>query len=133
MYLADSARGVIRRYPVDPATGDLGTAQTFVTVSDGSPDGMTTDSEGGLWTAVWGTGQVHRYCPDGSLDRIVDLPAGQPAGALPRRPRRPDPPRHQRAHRPARTGTADGAVFALGWQSGTPAAPYRPADRTDTA
>ncbi|MGW1797158.1 SMP-30/gluconolactonase/LRE family protein [Streptomyces sp. NPDC001984] len=80
MYLADSARGIVRRYPVDPATGALGTPATFVTVDDGSPDGMTVDDEGAVWIAVWGTGTVCRFLPDGTLDRTVRLPASQPAG-----------------------------------------------------
>lgn len=80
MYLADSARGVIRRYPVDPATAELGPPEVFVTVDDGSPDGMVVDVEGALWVAVWGTGSVRRYLPDGRLDRTLGLPARQPAG-----------------------------------------------------
>ncbi|KAB2971143.1 SMP-30/gluconolactonase/LRE family protein [Streptomyces sp. SS1-1] len=80
MYLADSARGVVRRYPVDPATGDLGTPRPFVTVQDGSPDGMAVDAEGAVWIAVWGTGTVRRHLPDGTLDRTLRLPARQPAG-----------------------------------------------------
>lgn len=80
MYLADSARGVVRRYPVDPATADLGTPEVFVTVDDGSPDGMAVDAEGAVWVAVWGTGTVRRYLPDGRLDRTLRLPALQPAG-----------------------------------------------------
>ncbi|GGI95818.1 SMP-30/gluconolactonase/LRE family protein [Streptomyces brasiliensis] len=80
MYLADSARGVVRRYPVDPETGSLGTPDTFVTVEDGSPDGMAVDGEGAVWIAVWGTGTVRRHLPDGTLERTVRLPASQPAG-----------------------------------------------------
>ncbi|MDI9832997.1 SMP-30/gluconolactonase/LRE family protein [Streptomyces sp. KAU_LT] len=80
MYLADSARGVVRRYPVDPATGDLGTPRPFVAVEDGSPDGMAVDAEGAVWMAVWGTGTVRRHLPDGTLDRTLRLPARQPAG-----------------------------------------------------
>ncbi|MER5596291.1 SMP-30/gluconolactonase/LRE family protein [Streptomyces sp. NPDC002265] len=141
MYLADSARGVIRRYPVDPVTGDPGTPELFVALTSGSPDGMTTDIEGCLWTAVWGAGQVHRYRPDGSIDRVVELPAGQPAGlclggpdgrtllVTSARIGLPDP------------GPLDGAVLAVRVDvPGTPAAPYRPAissvsappDRADT-
>ncbi|MFI9611988.1 SMP-30/gluconolactonase/LRE family protein [Streptomyces sp. NPDC052023] len=80
MYLADSARGVVRRYAVDPATGALGTPEPFVTFDDGSPDGMVVDVQGAVWVAVWGTGTVRRYGPDGRLDRTVCLPARQPAG-----------------------------------------------------
>jgi sugar lactone lactonase YvrE len=128
MYLADSARGVIRRYPVDPVSGDPGTPEPFVTLGSGSPDGMTTDIEGCLWTAVWGSGQVHRYRPDGGLDRIVDLPAGQPAGLC-----LGGPDGHTLLVTSAHIGLPvpgplDGAVFALRVDvPGAPAAPYRPA------
>ncbi|MFJ4754059.1 SMP-30/gluconolactonase/LRE family protein [Streptomyces sp. NPDC088763] len=80
MYLADSARGVVRRYPVDPATGTLGAPRLFVAMEDGSPDGMAVDAEGAVWMAVWGTGTVRRHLPDGMLDRTLRLPACQPAG-----------------------------------------------------
>ncbi|MEU9056934.1 SMP-30/gluconolactonase/LRE family protein [Streptomyces sp. NPDC048384] len=80
MYLADSARGVVRRCPVDPVTADLGTPQEFVTIAEGSPDGMVVDVEGAVWIAVWGTGTVRRHLPDGTLDRTLRLPARQPAG-----------------------------------------------------
>jgi sugar lactone lactonase YvrE len=79
MYLADSARGVIDRWTVDPASGALGERRRFVEVSEGSPDGMTVDDDGCLWAAVWGTGTVHRYRPDGSLDHTLELPAQQPS------------------------------------------------------
>ena len=80
MYLADSARGVVRRHPVDPVTADLGAPEEFVTIRDGSPDGMAVDVEGAVWIAVWGTGTVRRYREDGTLDRTLRLPARQPAG-----------------------------------------------------
>ncbi|AVH60630.1 MULTISPECIES: SMP-30/gluconolactonase/LRE family protein [Streptomyces] len=127
MYLADSARRLIRRYPVDPATGELGEPEPHITLGAGSPDGMTTDIEGGLWTAVWGTGQVRRYHPDGSLDRIVDLPAAQPAGLC-----LGGPDGRTLLVTSARIGlpdphSLDGAVFAFRVDvPGIPAAPYRP-------
>ena len=31
---------------------------------------MTVDAEGGVWTALFGTGEVHRYTPEGRLDRF---------------------------------------------------------------
>ncbi|WP_435835596.1 SMP-30/gluconolactonase/LRE family protein [Streptomyces avermitilis] len=51
-----------------------------VIVDDGSPDGMAVDVDGAVWVAVWGTGTVRRYLPDGRLDRTLRLPARQPAG-----------------------------------------------------
>ena len=78
MYLADSAAGTITRYGVDSATGALSRPQDFATVSGGSPDGMITDTEDYLWVAIWGAARIHRYRPDGSIERILHVPAQQP-------------------------------------------------------
>ncbi|MFD5650174.1 SMP-30/gluconolactonase/LRE family protein [Streptomyces sp. NPDC127039] len=83
MYLADSARGLVRRYSVDPRDGDLGEGEEFARVTEGSPDGMTVDAEGALWTAVWGAGEVRRYLPDGTPATVLRLPVTQPAGVCP--------------------------------------------------
>jgi len=124
MYLADSARGVVRRHPVDPATGALGAAEPFVSVADGSPDGMTVDLEGAVWVAVWGTGTVRRYLPDGRLDRTLRLPASQPAGVCLR-----GDVLHVTTARVGLTapGPHDGALFTARVEvPGAPAAAYRP-------
>lgn len=78
MYLADSHRGVIHRFEVDPDSGELGARAEFATVRGASPDGMTVDAQGHLWSAVWGAGQLRRYAPDGRLAAVLDLPARQP-------------------------------------------------------
>ncbi|MGW0788095.1 SMP-30/gluconolactonase/LRE family protein [Streptomyces sp. NPDC002911] len=80
MYLADSARGLVRRFPVDPRDGGLGAPEEFARIEGGSPDGMTVDAAGALWTAVWGAAEVRRYLPDGTLDTVLRLPVAQPAG-----------------------------------------------------
>ncbi|SIO85839.1 SMP-30/gluconolactonase/LRE family protein [Nocardiopsis sp. JB363] len=77
MYLADSAAGRIDAYEVS-ATGEPAARSVFAHVDGGNPDGMQVDSEGHLWVAVWGAGRVHRYDPDGTLERVVALPAAQP-------------------------------------------------------
>lgn len=78
MYLADSAEGVIYRFPVDPDTGELGERAEFARVQAGSPDGMAVDTDGYLWSAIWGGGEVRRFDPSGALERVLAVPARQP-------------------------------------------------------
>jgi len=78
MYLADSAQALILSFRVDPATGDLTEEEVFAEVADGSPDGMSVDSNGYLWSAVWGASCLHRYAPDGTVADVIPVPARQP-------------------------------------------------------
>ncbi|RKR92353.1 sugar lactone lactonase YvrE [Micromonospora pisi] len=80
MYLADTARGEVDRFTVDPATGALSGRTPFLRLAgaEGAPDGMTVDAAGHLWVALWGGYAVRRYRPDGTLDRELRLPAAQP-------------------------------------------------------
>jgi sugar lactone lactonase YvrE len=41
----------------------------------GYPDGATVDADGGLWNARWEGGCVIRFAPDGSIDRVIEMPA----------------------------------------------------------
>jgi sugar lactone lactonase YvrE len=38
------------------------------------PDGLTVDSEGGVWVALSNASAVRRYTVDGALDEVVELP-----------------------------------------------------------
>lgn len=78
-YVAESDRGVIWAYALDPDTGALGDRQLFAKVEDGSPDGAAVDAEGFLWNAHWGAWRVVRYAPDGRIDRVVEVPVEQPS------------------------------------------------------
>jgi sugar lactone lactonase YvrE len=82
-YYADSNSGRVDLFDTDQDTGALGGRRTFVTVpeADGIPDGLTLDAEGCVWLAVWGSGELRRYTPDGRLDRVVRLPARQVTSA----------------------------------------------------
>lgn len=80
MYLSDTPLGHVDRFAVDPATGELSDREPFLRIdsAQGSPDGITVDAAGHLWVALFGGGAVHRYRPDGVLDRTVSLPVRQP-------------------------------------------------------
>ncbi len=47
----------------------------FVETPGSRPDGLTVDSDGGVWVALNGDGVVRRYSPDGVLDEVVDVGA----------------------------------------------------------
>ena len=77
-YYADSRSGGVDVFAADPETGELRDRRRFVTVQGGIPDGLTLDADGCLWLAVFGTGEVRRYTPDGDLDTVIRLPVDQP-------------------------------------------------------
>ena len=80
-YFADSHGGGVDVFDTDPDTGALGARRRFTEVSGGLPDGLTLDAEGGLWLAVWGSGELRRYLPDGRVDVVVSLPVTQVTSA----------------------------------------------------
>lgn len=45
-----------------------------MTESDGYPDGLAVDAEGGVWCAHWGAGRVTRFDADGRVSGIVRVP-----------------------------------------------------------
>jgi sugar lactone lactonase YvrE len=75
MYFIDSASHQVSAFPYDLATGELGPRRTFAEIprTDGVPDGLCVDADGGLWVALWSGGRVRRFWPDGSVDRDVVL------------------------------------------------------------
>lgn len=78
MYFADSASGVIDVADFDDA-GQLGAFRPFARAGKGAPDGSCTDAAGYLWNAEWGGYRICRYAPDGSLERMLDMPVSRPS------------------------------------------------------
>ena len=76
-YYDDTATHRIDVFDYDRAGGLTG-RRPFVTLDDdGLPDGLTVDSEGGVWVALYGSGTVHRYDPTGRLDAVVEVPTAK--------------------------------------------------------
>lgn len=82
MYYVDSPTQRVDVFDYDVATGSFTTRRPFVQIdpSVGAPDGLSVDAEGGVWVVLWGGGAVHRYAPDGRLDRRITVPASNPTG-----------------------------------------------------
>jgi sugar lactone lactonase YvrE len=78
-YYSDTTIGRVDVFDCDPGTGVLSGRRPFVDAAQ--PDGLALDAEGCLWLAVWGSGEVRRYTPDGRLDTVVRLPAWQVTSA----------------------------------------------------
>jgi sugar lactone lactonase YvrE len=76
LYHTDSDARTVYRFALGE-DGSLGEREDFIHFDPdwGYPDGMTTDSAGGLWIAHWAGGRISRFTPDGALDRSIALPA----------------------------------------------------------
>jgi L-arabinonolactonase len=76
-YFGDTWSGEIWKYDYDLATGSVANRRTFAKVDTsrgGAADGSTVDAEGCLWNALVYDGRLVRYRPDGSVDRIIEMP-----------------------------------------------------------
>ncbi len=76
-YFADSWSGEIYAYDYDIETGSASNRRTFVrldTSRGGAADGSTVDAEGCLWNAQVYDSKIIRYRPDGTVDRVIDMP-----------------------------------------------------------
>ena len=77
MYFADSPTLRVDAFPFEDARLGPPTTLARAGPSRGIPDGLTVDSEGGVWVAYWNGWRVERHLPDGSLDVIIELPVAQ--------------------------------------------------------
>ena len=75
-YHVDTATGRVDLFDFDMASGTIDHLRVFVAVLHqwGHPDGLVVDADGFVWLALWAGGALHRYAPDGRLDRTVALP-----------------------------------------------------------
>jgi sugar lactone lactonase YvrE len=79
MYHNDSVNGRVYAFDYDLESGDLDNKRLFLQFADedGSPDGMTTDAEGGLWIAHWGASKLTRHDAGGNVLQAITLPCSQ--------------------------------------------------------
>lgn len=79
LYLADSLERIVWAYDYDPH-GPLRNKRVFAQTHafDSGPDGATVDAQGFFWTVLTRAARLARYAPDGTLERLVDLPVSYP-------------------------------------------------------
>ena len=82
MYLSDSHPSVQKVWAFD--LGDDGVPRNRRLFIDfmpypGRPDGAAVDADGGYWICGNDAGLVHRFAPDGRLDRSLAVPSPKPS------------------------------------------------------
>lgn len=79
MYYVDSTTQRVDVFDFDPVSSNIRARRTFVEIDPvvGTPDGLTVDSTGNLWLALWGGSAVHAYSPQGKLEAVVEVPSPQ--------------------------------------------------------
>ncbi|KQV18136.1 gluconolactonase [Pseudomonas sp. Root329] len=83
MYLSDSHPLVqqIWAFDYDIDSGTPSNRRLFVDMHQfpGRPDGAAVDAEGGYWICANDAGLIHRFTPDGRLDRSLVVPVKKPS------------------------------------------------------
>lgn len=83
MYLSDSHSSVqtVWAFDYQPETGQPSNRRIFVDMTPlpGRPDGAAVDVDGCYWICGNDAGLVHRFTPDGRLDRSLAVPVKKPA------------------------------------------------------
>jgi sugar lactone lactonase YvrE len=79
MYYIDSPTRGVDAFEFDLEQGVLGARRRLISIprEAGTPDGMTLDTDGGIWVALHGSGSVGRYHPDGRLERVIRVPSAR--------------------------------------------------------
>ncbi|MEH6581331.1 MAG: SMP-30/gluconolactonase/LRE family protein [Halioglobus sp.] len=74
IYFTDSVERKVYRAPLDQV-GLAGAAELHIqlTERDGFPDGMCTDTEGGLWICHFAGSRVTRFLADGKVDQVIEM------------------------------------------------------------
>jgi sugar lactone lactonase YvrE len=79
-YLTDSPQQKIYAYDFNSVTGSISNRRIFVDLTSESfyPDGLTIDSEGYIWSAMWDGWCVIRFNPEGEEILRINLPVQLP-------------------------------------------------------
>jgi L-arabinonolactonase len=84
LYHSDSIRNIVYAYDYDIDTGTAANRRVFASTAElgGIPDGATIDSDGCMWMAICEGQKVVQFRPDGTLERVIDMPVKCPASVM---------------------------------------------------
>jgi sugar lactone lactonase YvrE len=78
LYYIDTPTRTVMAFTYDLTTGELSQPREAIHVSEelGWPDGMTSDTDGNLWVAMWGGAALTKWDPvSGRLLQTIPIPA----------------------------------------------------------
>ena len=77
LYHTDTLKKIIYAFDLDE-DGNINNKREHIRIADdaGYPDGMNTDAEGFLWVGHYNGWRITRFAPDGSIDRVIEMPVG---------------------------------------------------------
>ncbi|WP_136440411.1 SMP-30/gluconolactonase/LRE family protein [Pacificoceanicola onchidii] len=80
MFFSDTPDREIVAYDYDTKTGMVANRRVHAGFrgEPGLPDGSCVDADGGVWNAEWEGHRVVRVAPDGTIDRVIDVPVWKP-------------------------------------------------------
>ena len=80
MHYVDSTTQRIVTFDFDGSDGTICDPRVLAAIdpSDGLPDGLAVDRDGGVWVCLFGGGALRRYDSEGRLDHQLDLPVTNP-------------------------------------------------------
>lgn len=80
MYHTDSMKNTIYAYRYDLDAGTIHDRRVFFQSPEGfgTPDGLTVDSAGFVWSGFWDGWKIARINPDGDVVRVVAMPVQRP-------------------------------------------------------
>ena len=84
-YLADSKPGSISVFDFDVSNGEISNSKTLIDYKNrfpARPDGITIDSENGIWVAEVDDWHIRRYTPNGMLHTSIKMPFKKPTSLI---------------------------------------------------
>ena len=86
LYYIDTPTRKVMAFDYDVETGAIANPRVAIDIPDqslGWPDGMTSDTQGNLWIAMWGGAQVTKWDPNtGKLLEQISIPAKNVSSAV---------------------------------------------------